>query len=141
MTKKFSEVINKFCQSTPDKVDLKCVTMTRELFRSIILKTPVSDREHKGRLVGNWNVKLNGFDFNTSNKFSPERSGPIRRMESIVKKGIFYGDDVWVTMSNGIEYAYRAEYLGWPETEGWSGKVGPYAMVRNGVLEVVTKYR
>jgi hypothetical protein len=147
MTRKFSDVVGKFCQDTPKRIDMACVKITRLLFKTVIEYTPVSDGTgHEGRLVGNWQTMINGYNHLQQARYSPTRSGPLRRMQSTVNLGTFLRDDAYVTMTNSTDYAYRAEYLGWREypyagKKGLDGMGSPYRMVARGMLDITTKLR
>lgn len=148
MTRKASDVVSKWVKATRKSVDAKCVRIIRELFTLVIERTPVSEPKwgHSGRLVGNWQTTLNGFNYSLQNQYSPNRSGPLRRMQAVVKLGTFVNGDAFITLCNGTHYAYRAEALGWPldgvNHEGWywSGRVGPYRMVGLSILDITKKY-
>jgi hypothetical protein len=80
------------------------------------------------------------FSGETTTQTSPYGAGSMQRIRAL-KGREFYLKDGTLTLSNNLPYAYRAEVLGWPTKDGWSGRVGPYAMVAKSLLQVSAKYK
>lgn len=124
-------------------VNKKCYQIARELFRNIVQLTPSPTNPGlyaAGHLVNQWYPE-NGGDFSEelSSDTSPNGSGSLARIEGL--KGVeFYRKDGKVTLVNNLSYAYRAEVLGWPRKEGWSGTIGPYRMVAKSLQAIKAKY-
>lgn len=130
MGKSFAAQVSLSRKATEERIDFACVKITRELFNGVIDATPVKD----GWLVNNWQTGLNNFNVQLSSRPAPTKSGPRRRMEATVNKGVFMGKDAFVTMSNATEYAHRIEYL------GWSRFKSPQGMVRITLASIAAKY-
>lgn len=115
-----------------------------DLFKNTVTYSPVL----KGVLVNNWytaegagSVNLTFVDANRSKVGTDS----LARVAALVASRQFAGQDGEVSFTNSTPYAYRAEYIGWPEddpeSKNWTGKVGPYAMVRKALVTTSTKYK
>lgn len=126
-----------------EDVNKKVYQISRELFLRIVDLTPSPahpGETAKGLLVNNW-FPVDGPSFSsekTSQK-SPYGAGSIGRISALAGKQ-FLRQDGSVTLSNNLDYAYRAEVLGWPKEDGWSGRVGPYRMVAKSIQTIAAKY-
>lgn len=130
------------------EVNEKCYKITRELFLSVVVKTPSPVNPGKyaeGHLVNQWYPREGGFSEEQNDSVS--RNGSASRARIVALRGTaFLGKNGWVTLSNNLDYAYRAEYLGWPAPE-WSGKSGsdgaggPYRMVALALQEIAARYK
>lgn len=116
-------------------VDKKCYSITWNWFTDVIQNTPVLN----GHLINSWFPQV-GKTFSTQTETSHSKTGSasLARISSLTNSGTFYKKDGAMTMANNLDYARRAEYDGWPSPQ-WSGKVGPYAMVRLTLLKVAMK--
>jgi len=135
----FGASIKAFGDKTKREVNDKIVEIAMELFTEIVKETPVD----KGVLINNWYTGTGSQYNNSYNENMTDRSGmasygQIATLRSY--KG-FLGTDSTVSMSNSTPYAFRAEYAGWPQADGWSGRVGPYAMIAKAFIQVVPKYK
>jgi len=125
------------------RVNNKCYDIARELFSAVIAFTPSPSNPGpfaKGFLVDQW-YPNEGQDFSEelSSTTSPNGEGSISRVQAL--RGMqFFGDDGAITLANNLSYAYRAEVLGWPSSDGWSGKIGPYRMVARALQLIKAKY-
>lgn len=113
-----------------------------ELFKTIISKTPIGLSDTKGQLINNWYVGYGKGKYNRSKGAAPNTSGmnSYNQVATIAKSYEFLGKDGEISFANSVNYAFRAEYAGWPAPK-WSGKIGPYAMVRNSLTEIASKYK
>lgn len=120
--------------------------IARELFTKIVGYTPartpnpVVGPTAKGVLVNNW-FPMNGPEFSSSktDQRSAIGAGSLARIKALVGQN-FLNKDGTVTLSNNLDYAYRAEVLGWPSPP-WSGRIGPYRMVARALQEIGVKYK
>lgn len=136
MAETFSASISTFAKKlTPVRVDVAVTKIAKELFKGVILRTPV----YQGILINNWMPMKNGYNESTTEQ-KGNAAGAIAKVEAIITPGTFLNKDGFVTMTNSLSYAYRAEYLGWPEKDGWSGRVGPYRMVGLSLTEISARY-
>lgn len=125
----FGKSVRDNCQKILEHVNKKCYSIAWQTFTSIVYLTPVL----KGELINSWYPKI-GKDFSNdkTSVYDKRGSGSLSRINSIVNSSTgkaFLRTDGTITMANNESYAIRAEKLGWPQSEGWSGKVGPYRMV------------
>jgi hypothetical protein len=127
-------------------VNNKVYAIARELFNKIVEYSPSPTNPGPfadGYLVNQWYTE-EGKDF--SEELGPDSdtspSGQASKARIQAMKGFqFNGRDGAVTLVNNTHYAYRAEALGWPAEDGWSGKIGPYRMVARALQLIGAKYK
>lgn len=145
--KSFTESIAKSTARTKKDIDYTITSIAKELFKCIVNYTPVGNPEvdpHPGQLVNSWQVGLNSINTNVQQRPSPTKTGPLRRIDGQVQRGIFLKDG-YISFTNSSEYAWRAEWGGWNSgvTAGegrWTG-TEPYHMVERAFIDVASKYR
>lgn len=126
------------------EINRSVVEVAADLFKNTVKESPVL----KGVLVNNWytaeGAGVTDFSFVDANR-SLTGTDSLARVAALVASRQFAGKDGEISFSNSTPYAYRAEYIGWPEddpdSKGWTGKVGPYAMVRKALVTTSTKYK
>lgn len=125
------------------EVNDRVYEIARELFRSIVQLTPSPSNPGdtaKGLLANNWfPVDGPGFSQATSTAKSSWGAASVARINAL-RGNNFFQKDGTVTLSNNLDYAYRAEVLGWPNPR-WSGRVGPYRMVALSMQKVSARYK
>lgn len=136
------------------RVNDKCYEIARELFSSIVRLTPSPSSpgpQADGLLVNNW-FPMDGVTFSQdkTDTESNNGAGSLGRIRSLKGRQFFLKDGA-VTLANNLHYAYRAEVLGWPKKDGWSGSSsgrydgridgGPYRMVARSLQAVAAKYK
>lgn len=139
MALSFAADLRAKCDKMLVDVDRQCQHIAYELFTNIVLLTP----ELTGALENNW-FPGTGADFSTetTSVFSKDGGSQSKaRIYSALGKGTFLAKDGSMTLANNLPYAYRAEVLGWPLEDGWSGKVGPYAMVGKAMKKTAALYK
>jgi len=114
---RWSQDLQALAQRTGLKMDTVIQKATLDLFRSVVLKSPVDT----GRFRANWNVSFGAPDASTSE--STDRARALRE----VQKALSFPTGGVVSITNGLPYARRLEY-------GYS-RQAPYGMVRYSVLE------
>jgi hypothetical protein len=125
-------------------INSKCYKIAKELFTSVVDLTPSPTNPGpfaKGELVNQWYPEAGG---GFSEELSPDLSstGAGSRARIAALHGFeFLGHDGTLTLSNNLPYAGRAESIGWPVADGWSGKIGPYRMVARSIQAVAAKYK
>lgn len=122
----------------------KCYKIAKELFTTVVDLSPSPTNPGpfaKGELVNQWYPEAGGdYSEELSPDLSADGAGSRARINAL--KGFeFLGHDGVLTLTNNLPYAYRAEALGWPVADGWSGKIGPYRMVARSVQAVAAKYK
>ena len=143
--KSFSDKLKAITSKQKKEIDAKICLFSRELFHSIIEYTPVGKEwygnfhnEKPGWLVNNWQPAVNSTDISLQQRSGPNKTGAHRRIDGAITNGSFLKDG-YVTLTNSVPYAFRAEYAGWPAPQ-WTGSTGPYGMVRKSVVDVISKY-
>lgn len=125
-------------------VNAQCLTIARELFVSIINLTPSPDHPGKfahGWLANQWYPDSRGdFSEELSGDTDPAGSASLQRVDSFLAKPFFFDMDGTVSLTNNLSYAYRAEAIGWPASDGYKGDIGPYRMVAKSLQAIVAKY-
>ena len=130
----FADSVGKWSQKTQKEIDVKVRATTLDLFRSIILMSPVGNPtlwKHKapkgyvgGRFRANWNTSVGQPNLGTTAAIDPSGAAAI----SGVMTGMG-GAGTVTYMANGLPYGERLEY------EGWS-KQAPAGFVRVNVARV-----
>lgn len=146
MALNFSASIDRNIQRIQKEVNDKCYKITIDLFLRIVALTPSPTQrraEHAtGLLVNQWYPAIgNVWSIERSDEISDSGEGSKSRIRGMRGGGEFYAKDGRATLTNSVPYAYRAEKLGWPKADGWSGKVGPYAMVALSLQEIAARYK
>lgn len=124
-------------------VNRKVYKIARELFTKIVNFTPSPTNPGPyaaGHLVNQWYPDSgDNFSDELSSDTDSMGSGSLMRIQSL--SGVeFYQKDGKLTLTNNLSYAYRAEALGWPREDGWSGTIGPYRMVARSIQAIAAKY-
>lgn len=144
MSLDFSASIARNILRVKQEINAKAYKISIDLFLAIVRKSPSPDNpgEHaQGLLANQWYPK-NGSSFSAELTSAISRNGAGSNSRIRALKGEeFFGKNGTVTLANNLHYAYRAEVLGWPVKDGWSGKVGPYRMVALALQEVAAKNR
>lgn len=127
------------------KINSQVYKIAKELFTRIVELTPSPSNpgyDAEGRLANQWYPEVGAsFSSRVGTSTSPNGAESLTRISALGMSGAeFYEKDGKLTLTNNVEYAYRAEVLGWPEADGWSGKVGPYRMVAKAIQEIAAKY-
>lgn len=124
-------------------VNAKVYKIARELFTKVVNLTPSPSNPGPyaaGHLANQWYPEEGGdFSEELSSDTSTTGAGSIARISAL--NGVeFYQKDGKLTLTNNLHYAYRAEALGWPREDGWSGTIGPYRMVARSLQAIKAKY-
>lgn len=139
----FADQVRAASNNVLRRVNLKCYAIARELFREIVQHTPSPSHPGPfahGWLANQWYPDTGYFSDELNGSKDASGSDSLNRIAAL--KGLaFYQKDGQVTLTNNLSYAYRAEALGWPVADGWSGRIGPYRMVALSLQSVAAKYR
>ncbi len=134
----FADSVNKSATKIQEQVNTKINSVADELFKTIVIKTPIL----KGILINNWHLGQGKGEYNRSFTSAANTGGmnSYNQISKLKNSRQFFENDGEVSLTNSTSYAIRAEYIGWPSPE-WTGRVKPYAMVRNSLTIVAAKYR
>jgi hypothetical protein len=140
---KFADSVRANSTKVLMKANRQCFQIAKELFTSVVELTPSpSNPGHyaHGWLSNQWYPESGSFSEELSGSKSPSGADSINRINAL--RGLeFFRKDGKLTLTNNLSYAYRAEVLGWPVSDGWSGQVGPYRMVALSIQAIATKYK
>lgn len=114
---KWSVPLDRLAQQTGVKIETVARKATFDLFRAVVLKSPVDT----GRFRANWNVSYGTSDVTFSDSINQGRA------TSEVSKALTLPIGGVVFLSNGLPYANRLEY-------GYSQQA-PSGMIRTSVVE------
>ena len=139
----FAEDIKKKTEKVKSEINESVNGIAKELFESIVDKTPVET----GRFKNNWYVGTNNIS-TESNESSMDSSGSASysRINSLSNDKTFLGKDGYVSLSTSV-VGYNnqyGDYVFYPyliEYYGWSKKKRPEGMVRVSLVEIATKYK
>lgn len=138
----FAASIRATTQKQLAQVDKKINDIALDLFTTVVALSPTKPmaKYAKGEFINNWMAKANGVDTTTRSGRSFDGMASLTSIAALRAKKTFLGKDGYVTLSNNVHYAGLVEYAGWKPPR-WSGRVGPYAPVRNAFIKVVPKYK
>lgn len=144
MASSFMASLDRNILRVKQEVNDKVYKISIELFLAIVARTPspaFPGEYSKGLLANQWYPKLGGFSDEVGSDKS--RNGQASRNRIVALRGGkgFIDSNNKLTLTNNLHYAYRAEMLGWPVSDGWSGKVGPYRMVALSLQEIAARYK
>lgn len=126
------------------KVNRKCYEIAWQLFTSVVRLTPSPSQPGpfaKGLLANQW-YPSEGVPSSELGTDTDARGGSsLSRITAMTKGTAFLGKDGKLYLTNNVPYAYRAEVLGWPKSDGWSGRIGPYRMVARSLQAIVAKHK
>lgn len=126
------------------KVNSDAYKIAKELFNTVVDETPSPAHPGPfatGYLVDQWFPEVgNEFSEELGSSTSRDGSGSKSRIAALIGSE-FFGKDGTLTLTNNVPYAYRAEVLGWPQEDGWSGQIGPYRMVAKALQAIADKYK
>lgn len=140
----FTDSIRKSIKTVQEDINTATNKIAIDLFTEVVKRTPIADGTFgpPGTLVNNWYFGQGIGNYNTSFSASPNPSANTSYNEIARARDSkeFIGKDGEISLTNSTSYGYRAEYIGWPKPK-WSGRVGPYAMVRNSLTVISAKYK
>lgn len=146
----FGDSVEASAKRMQEQVNTKINTIATELFNQTVTLTPVNQlmmwrgkRANRGELINNWYVGVGPGVINKSYNYgaaNPTGIGSYGRIAQVINEKEFVGKDGAITLTNSTPYGFRAEYAGWP-TPQWSGRAKPYAMVRNALSIIASKYK
>ena len=126
-------------------VDKQCCQIACELFALTVRLTPSPSFPGPyaiGKLANQWYPEVGSyFSEELSSDISATGADSLARISALLTSRQFYKNDGVMTLTNNLSYAYRAEVLGWPANEGWSGTIGPYRMVWHSIKTISAKYK
>jgi hypothetical protein len=128
---KFEDDIRKFERKTARKMELAARKIALELFRRVILKTPVD----KGGARSNWQASLGSPETGTVDA-TDTQVGPTFRKVVSATKGFDVGDTIY--LANNLPYIRKLEEGGYPDgpkTTGGFSRQAPQGMVALTVQE------
>lgn len=102
----FTVDLTQAIKAAEDKVETVVKASAFQLFRAIVLKTPVDT----GHLAYNWQVSINKPKLEELEGVDPDKSGTISRGEGEVAKWTLTDRSIWIT--NNVDYALKIEYYG-----------------------------
>lgn len=141
----FMDSLNRNILRVKQEVNDKIYKISIELFLSIVAKSPSPSNPGeyaKGLLANQWYPKTgSGFSDELGTSISPNGASSRARINALQGGREFLNKDGRLSLSNNVHYAYRAEMLGWPISDGWSGRVGPYRMVALSLQAIAGKYK
>lgn len=120
MAEAFTLDIQRFVDKAKGKVDLVVRKVALDLFKRVIMKSPV----RRGRFKGNWQVQIGSIPSGTIEVDDKDGSATIAKVAAEVLN-LKAGDTIYLV--NNLAYARKLEY-------GWS-KQAPSGMVRISVQE------
>lgn len=141
----FSAAIDRNILRVKQEVNDKVYKISIELFLLVVAKTPSPSNPGeyaKGLLANQWYPKTGaGLSAKEGTDISDTGAASKARIVALRGGKAFFGKNGRLSLANNLDYAYRAEVLGWPEADGWSGQVGPYRMVALSLQAIAARYK
>lgn len=116
--------------------------VVEELFTSVVVLSPSPTNKGPyaiGLLANQYYPMVGGHSQEVSTATNPYGMASLSRIKSMLASRVFFGKDNFITLTNNVDHAYRAEVMGW-EAPQWSGKQGPYSMVSKSVAKIRGMY-
>jgi hypothetical protein len=137
----FGDSVRASANKMKQQLNDKATEIAVELYEKTVELTPVGSPTNKkhGELKNNWFVGIGSVNKSYTPNFDDNGTASLFRIYSIRKSNAFLGKDNVVTLTNTVDYGFRAEYAGWPSPK-WNNTL-PYAMMRNALTIVSTKYK
>ena len=141
----FALEIKRWVNDTSKSMAKKHETITFELFRSVILQTPVGNPDNwkypdsapdgyvGGRLRANWQISSNTPASGEVDAIDPTGRNTVGDVQQFLQ-GLDFTNDVKVFLTNNLPYAHRIEF------EGHSGQA-PEGMVRKNLIRITNNLR
>lgn len=138
----FADSLKRNIQGVLAQTANACTERAITLFNFAVDYSPLQvDAEYPGTyatglFANSWYPAFDEFDETVGTVADESASGSRARIDNLRNKGMFLGKDGFISLSNNLKYAYRVEYRGWPQEDGYSGFIGPYAPVRNAMIKL-----
>jgi hypothetical protein len=125
------------------EVQANCYKIMDDLFTNVVERTPVGAtamEQHPGLLKNNWFSSTgDAISSATTPIFDASGADSLLNIEVLKEADLFDGKDDVASLTNNIDYGFRAERDGWPKPQ-WNG-VDPYRMMANSMSVVGNKYK
>lgn len=131
----FAEDIKKFQEKALLAANQSVSNAVESLFTEVVVRSPSPSNPGNyamGHLANQWYTMVGGgFSSENTSATNPNGADSLSRIKATLAQRIFLGQDNSISLTNNDSWSYRAEYLGWPKTDGapWKGRVGAYHMV------------
>lgn len=123
----FSLDLSRFVAKTNNRVDLAVRKVMLEVFRRVVMKSPVQT----GRFRGNWNIGYLSPNRGASEFTDPTGAATLSRITAAVQAAPI-NDGASVFLTNSLPYALELEH--------GSSKQAPAGMVKVTLAEVTARY-
>lgn len=129
---KFTSSIRTNSRKVLVKVNKTVYSLASKLFTNVVEFTPSPFNPGDtatGLLANQWYPSVGSPSSALGKDTSPNGADSLARIRAMTTGREFLGKDGKLYLTNNVHYAYRAEVIGWRKEDGWSGLIGPYAMV------------
>lgn len=138
--------VERAAQEILGRVNERIYEVAWELFTYVVSITPSPSNPGeyaKGLLANQWYPSAGQPIIRRGTATDPFGQASLDRIDKLTKGNgnQFLMRDGRLVMTNSVDYAVRAEQIGWPANEGWSGRVGPYRMVALSLRRISAKYK
>jgi hypothetical protein len=131
--------IKAFQEKSLKQASTKVSKVASDYFKKVVEFSPDSNKGtySVGTIKDNWYSSVASPDTSFGGTHDDVGASSLMRIYSTLESQPFLNRDNKVFLSNSTKWAYRAEYIGWPngldpETNWtWVNGIQPYAMVRN----------
>ncbi len=140
----FAAQIKAWEEKTKLAMNKSVCNAVERLFTNVVVLSP--SPSHPGPyakgVLSNQYYPMIGGNYSTALTIAsnPNGTDSLSRIKAMLASSPFLGKDNKITLTNNCDYAYRAENLGWPVSDGWSGKIGAYKMVATSINNLKAFY-
>jgi len=140
----FADSIKQSVEKIQLEIDQQLTKLTIDTFKDVIQESPSGWQNSpyaEGLLVNQWYPAINSFSSELTSSKDLSGFQSFARLTELVDNKMFYKKDSRVTLTNNVDYAYRAEAIGWkPDAQhpSWKG-AAPYGMVRKAIIKAKAK--
>jgi hypothetical protein len=122
----FKEDIQAFQEKALQEINTKACAVYSTLADVAIAKTPTLGFGvyAKGHLKNQWKSTANGTNLSFNLSVDPSGSQSLSAVQAAISSKPFYNVDGYITLSNSLHYAYRADKIGWLTSDNarWKNK-------------------
>lgn len=99
----------------------------------------------QGHIANNWHISINTPELSVDSPPNRAGSASFARIKAFADSQAFYRKDAVAYISNGVNYSYRVNYLGFPKGPGtngwtWTGRVVAYGFIGKALNNLRGKY-
>lgn len=146
----FAAAIKAFEEKALAQANTSVSNAVESLFNEVVFLSPDPPGKGgyaKGVVKNSWYTSINGVDLTIGSTPNPTGAASLSRIKAALSSKPFLRKDGFITLTNSTPYINYVENIGWPKNYpgnstgwAWTGKVGPYSMVKTSVTNFRGRY-